>query len=111
MNESCHVFSELEIFPCIQLATKIIRVTRAFSEIVHFLVKMWKKLWKWSKLSRKGQNLCIKTQYIGFLLLNIMDHIFKISTFVETLVTQTKISGLFLKKHSGGAHQKKARMH
>ena len=45
------------------------------------------------KIEKKGQNcikstnLCNKIQFTEFLLLNIVDQIFKISTIVETLVT------------------------
>ena len=50
-------------------------------------MKMREKLRKRPKLCKKSENLCYKIQSNGFLLLNIMDQIFKISTIVETLVT------------------------
>ena len=36
---------------------------------------------------KKSENLCNKIKFTEFLLLNIVDQIFKISTIVETLVT------------------------
>ena len=44
-------------------------------------------MWKRPKLCKKNENSCDKIQVIAFLLLNILDQIFKISTIVETLVT------------------------
>ena len=39
------------------------------------------------KLCKKNENSCNKIQFFGFLLINILDEIFKISTIVENLVT------------------------
>ena len=41
---------------------------------------------KKAKILLNSVNLCYIIQFTGFLLLNIMDQIFKISTIVETLV-------------------------
>ena len=62
-------------------------VTRAFFESLIFF-----KNENVEKFLIKGQNcikidLCNKIQFTEFLLLNIVDQIFKISTIVETLVT------------------------
>ena len=43
------------------------RVTRVILEIVEFfLVKMWKKLWKWSKLSKKVKIYAKKHNLLDF---------------------------------------------
>ena len=48
---------------------------------------MWEKIEKTAKIVYKSENLCNKIQFTKFLLLNIVDQIFKISKIVETLVT------------------------
>ena len=62
-------------------------MTRIFLEIDGFLVKMWKKLWKWSKLNKKVKIHAIKYNLLDFYLLKFWIKIFKISTIVESLVT------------------------
>ena len=47
---------------------------------------MWEKIEEETKIVKKSEDLCYKIQFIRFLLLNILDQNFKISTIVETLV-------------------------
>ena len=59
-----------------------------FFEILDFFCEnVGKKMRKRSKLCKKNENVCSEIQFLGFLLLNILDQIFKISTIAESLVT------------------------
>ena len=58
-----------------------------FWNCIFFWWKCGEKIEKNNKIVKKSENLCNKIQFFWFLLLNILDQNFKISTIVESLVT------------------------